>query len=147
MTAKYKLVERPALPPSKDFITWTTEDKDGFIDTGFTVIPHEPKFTGRVYLSVATVREMAKVAGLLDKQSDIKEAAHRRGYDEGYADGLNDNLGIAELRGVADHLSHLVDRLPAPVVPEEGSGSEGATDGDDSGATEAPGQGDNSPFD
>jgi hypothetical protein len=128
--SRFTLLPSPPLPPARDFVTWSSEDKNGFIDTGFTVKPHEAQHTGRVYLSVATVKEMAKIAGLFEKPSEAKEAAYQQGYDEGYADGLIDNLGLAELRGIVDRLSHLVERLPDPVVPEEGPGAEGAVDGE-----------------
>lgn len=83
---RWVIVDAPELAPAVDFITRTPNGP--FIDTGLNVTFD---MRGRMYLSVETIEEMARVAGLLEKKTTTGQHLHEKTiYNEGYKDGLKD---------------------------------------------------------
>jgi hypothetical protein len=120
-SARFKLVDQATMAPGRCLITQTPTGP--FVDTGYDI-----KFSevGRVYLSIAALREMAEGAGLFDdireELSDQMVGAERRGFQEGIEDGT-------ELAALADRLDALVGRLRSRDVavdpaPEERAGDD-----------------------
>lgn len=121
---RYHLTETPILSPGVD---WLTRSPDGpLIDTGVDIAFGA---TGRLYLSVETVRQLADVAGLfegfvLGDAGDAIEVAR----EEGYGRALKENI-IGQLGSIVDELGGIFraatadDQLPvvptAPVAGEE----------------------------
>lgn len=94
----FKLVTHPEKAPAVDFITRSGEGP--FVDTGVDVImrsqPGNPVITERVYLSVATIRNLAQIAGVggdgeaFTEEREAQLIAH--GKIEGMKEGLGDDL-------------------------------------------------------
>jgi hypothetical protein len=66
----YTRVEAPQFAPGDDYITRSL--KGPFVDTGLQIKPGQARH-GRVYLSIDTVREMAEILGLFDKEDTHEE--------------------------------------------------------------------------
>lgn len=101
---RWTLTDAPTLQPAVDFITKTPNGP--FIDTGFNVTFEN---RGRVYLSVETIKEMAEVAGLLDRKNAQEKNLHELEIENrGYERGLRDS---EELVG---KLTSIISRMSAP---------------------------------
>lgn len=95
-SSRFKLIDEALTAPGVCWITKT--DKGPFIDTGIAV-----KFGefGRVYLSVAAVREMA---GLLEDDTEVSIPVEEPEEEKSVDD---------ELRDLAVQLARIADRVPS----------------------------------
>jgi hypothetical protein len=120
-SGRFKLVDQAVMAPGRCLITQTPTGP--FVDTGYDI-----KFSevGRVYLSIAALREMAEGVGLFDdirdEMAEQMVGIERRGFQEGIEDGT-------ELAALADRLGDLVDRIrsrdvAADPAPEERAGDD-----------------------
>jgi hypothetical protein len=106
MTSRFSLVKTPILSPGHCWISKTAEGP--FIDTGVDVGRMHIE-RGRIYLSLEVLREMARVAGILDEgKSASVELKEKEWYDKGYSDALKENYG--------DVLSRLADRVGPSIL-------------------------------
>lgn len=97
----YKAVGSANEEPGVDFFTGSHVGP--FLDTGKKVWVLRPEVGSkqyqRVYISLATLEEMARAAGLLNsKDAEIDQA-----YGLGYSDAVKENIG-GQLVGIADTL-------------------------------------------
>lgn len=119
--SRFKLVEDAILAPGKCLVTGTS--KGPFVDLNRDMQFSE---TGRAYLSVDVVRELAEGAGILDELRAHISVAEQAAYDTGYDKGVSDH---ADFDAAASRLGNLVDRirrpdpLPEPEV-DEGEGDD-----------------------
>jgi hypothetical protein len=106
MTSRFSVTETPILGPGH---CWISKTVDGpFIDTGVDVGRMHIE-RGRIYISVEILREMARVAGILDEgKSASVELKEKEWYDKGYSDALKENYG--------DVLNRLADRVGPSVL-------------------------------
>lgn len=89
---RWSMTDAPAMLPGVDFITRSPVGP--FIDTGINTTV-ETK--GHVYLSVETIREMAEIAGLLEKKNAQERSLHDlEMYNAGYEAGLKEGQEISE---------------------------------------------------
>lgn len=89
---RWVLTDAPALAPGVDFITKSPNGP--FIDTGMNVTF---EMRGRLYLSVETIEEMAKVAGLLEAKSNGEQELHEKAiYNAGYKAGIESAGELSE---------------------------------------------------
>ena len=104
---RFQLVDSALSAPGYDWIT--RSEKGPFIDSGLEV-----KFSefGRLYLSVATVREMAEAAGLFNEEgeTDAQKTAAAAEYFRGYSDAVKENPN-GHLADLADRLGRIADAL------------------------------------
>jgi hypothetical protein len=123
----YSLVTAAPMAPGTD---WVTKSPDGpLIDTGVDIKFNE---RGRLYLSVETIREMARIAGLFAEKPDDQAAAlaeqHEIGRKAGIEENLNGRLGtiVDQLVSVASLLRNSdvhVEGVPEDVdIPESSAG-------------------------
>lgn len=64
MTNSLNIVSRPSQAPGYCLATLSSEDREGFIDTG-----HDPAVVDpRVYISISWIREMAGKLGMVDQE-------------------------------------------------------------------------------
>lgn len=115
--SRYQFVETATMLPGFDFVTKGITGP--FIDTGRDVNFAE---TGRVYLSVDTVREMAQNAGLFEHEVHDNAESFQNGFDAGYAAALKERDTIDDLaRDLADRLGRAAAHSgrPAAVVDAE----------------------------
>ena len=99
---RWVLTDAPTLQPAVDFITKTPNGP--FIDTGLNVTFEQ---RGRMYLSVETIKEMAKVAGLLENKNAQQLTLHDRDmYNRGYEAGLKEGEDLVnKLMGITSRLA------------------------------------------
>jgi len=117
MTSRFSVIDTPVLSPGHCWITRTTDGP--FIDTSVDVGRMHIE-RGRIYLSVEVVREMARVAGILDEGKSVSvELREQELYNKGYSDALKENYG--------DLLHNLTDRIAVGnvgnAVPATGGAS------------------------
>lgn len=113
---RYHIVEAPILAPGHD---WVTKSADGpLIDTGVDIAFAA---TGRLYLSIETIRQMADVAGLFDSlvsksETDETEVAREEGYGRGLKEAIVERLhdSLTELVGI---LAAATGDEPVAVIP------------------------------
>lgn len=94
---EYRVVDHPELQPGVDYLT-----KSGvgpFVDTGVDIKYLERKL-GRIYLSEATIRELAEKIGITNTATEAQLA---KAYHQGKIDALKEGLGNDLVR-VADAL-------------------------------------------
>lgn len=132
---RWTLTDAPTLQPAVDFITKTPNGP--FIDTGMNVTFEQ---RGRIYLAVETIREMAQVAGLLEKKNNQQNALHDVSvYNEGYKNGLREGEElIGKLTATLARLSStdfasVLHDIEADVDVEGISGDESGEPAGDSG--------------
>lgn len=125
MTSRFSVIDTPILNPGHCWITRTTDGP--FIDTSVDVGRMHIE-RGRIYLSVEVVREMARVAGILDEgKSASVELKEQELYNKGYSDALKENYGDL-LHNLTDRIavSNVGNVVPAtggtPTVVEESAG-------------------------
>ena len=106
MSSRYSLTEAPTLAPG---VCWISRTATGpFVDTGVDVGRLHIE-RGRIYLSVETIRELARVAGVLDEgPSANAQLFAQEQFNKGYAEALKENYG--------DLIRHLSERVAAGVV-------------------------------
>lgn len=130
--SRYRLTETAQLSPGVDFLTKATQGP--FVDTGLTLNKFDTIFAesngARVYLSVATLREMAEGAGLFDELRAELLTAEHRGVQIGYADAMKENLGGT--------VSDLIERLGALTSRLSDGGDVFSTEGARPAAVEEP---------
>lgn len=97
-TSRFKVVEHPTLQPATDIVTGTGVGP--FIDTGRDIKFGE-RTIAHIYLSKASVEEMARELGLVEGAT---EAQLLVAYNKGKMDALKEGLGD-ELVRVADALA------------------------------------------
>ena len=114
MTSRFSITEAPALDPA---VCWITRSGQGpFIDTGVDVGRMHIE-RGRIYLSFDALREMARVAGILDEgKSASAELKEKEWFDKGYSEALKENYG--------DLLARLADRVGPGVLDAAGTARE-----------------------
>lgn len=106
MTSRFSVTEVPLLDPGHCWISKTAEGP--FIDTGVDVGRMYIE-RGRIYLSFDVIREMARVAGILDEGKPASvELKEQEWYDKGYSDALKENYG--------DLLTRLADRVGPSIL-------------------------------
>lgn len=121
---RYQLQPVALASPGVDFITKSPNGP--FIDTGHIVQFMEGRNADRVYLSVETLREMCQIAGVLEEPtSDAARAREVAIYNQGYSDAVKENIG-GELRGIADRLGFVADRLGDFAVDNPAESEDGA---------------------
>jgi hypothetical protein len=129
---RWKLTDAPILQPAVDFITKTPNGP--FIDTGFDV-PFELR--GRVYLSVDTIEEMARVAGLIGSHNALGKKLHdEANYNRGYEAGLKEGEElVTKLMGVAGRLAagDYSDVLHDVEIDDNSEGNSGDESGEPAG--------------
>lgn len=90
----FKLTTNPERQPGVDFITRSGQGP--FVDTGVDVIlrsqPGMPVQTERVYLSAATITQMAQLVGVLG-DSDNSNVREQSLIAHGKLEGLKEGLG------------------------------------------------------
>lgn len=102
--SRYTVIDTAALPPGA---CWISKNPQGpMIDTGVDILFNE---RGRLYLSVESIKEMARVAGLFDK-TDEQELEDHAIWNAGYAAGVKEDLS-GTLGDSLDQLGFLVDTL------------------------------------
>lgn len=121
--SRFSFTAQPAMQPAKDLITGETVGP--FVDTGRDIQFAE---TGRVYLSINTVQEMADGLGLFEPFKERIKNIEADGYQRGLLDGVKENLG-GDIRLLVDRLGGLVDGLLAePVLPAQGTSAPDSSD-------------------
>ena len=120
--SRFSLVEVAQIAPGVDFITKSSIGP--FVDTKVSLNKFDEIFAeanmARVYLAVATVKEMAEGAGVLDELRTEMLTVEAKGYQLGYADAMKENLGgtlsdLVERLGVlSSHLDGGDNSLPVP---------------------------------
>lgn len=113
----WSIVTAPTLQPAVDFITKTPNGP--FIDTGLNVTF---EMRGRVYLAVATIKEMAEIAGLLDSKTAQEKSVHdTQTYNQGYEAGLKEGTDlIGKLNSVISRIDRSVgDTADSVTVVDE----------------------------
>lgn len=121
--SRYQLTDTAAMPPAKDIITGAVDGP--FVDTGYD-IPFS--LTGRLYLSVATVRELAQGIGMVDEE-DVESTAEAAliGHTIGYREGVNVNGSLVDAADrIGAALASLRDSNPLAQSPEPANGDENA---------------------
>ena len=93
------------MAPGNDLVTGSTVGP--FIDTAYDV-PFGLR--GRVYLSVETIEEMARVAGLFDSPDKKTKALIEAAYGRGHDNAVRESLG-GDLRNIHDRLAVVADWL------------------------------------
>lgn len=114
MSSRFSITEAPALEPA---VCWITRSGQGpFIDTGVDVGRMHIE-RGRIYISLDALREMARVAGILDEgKSASVELKEREWFDKGYSEALKENYG--------DLLTRLADRVGPSILDAVSSAGE-----------------------
>lgn len=106
MTSRFKVIDTPILAPGNCWVSKTTDGP--FIDTGVDVGRMHIE-RGRIYLSFEVLREMARVAGILDEgKSTSAELKEKEWYDKGYSDAIKENYG--------NLLTQLADRVGPSIL-------------------------------
>jgi hypothetical protein len=119
MTSRFSVIDVPLLDPGHCWITKTAEGP--FIDTGVDVGRMHIE-RGRIYLSVEVLREMARVAGILDEGKSVSaELKEKEWFDKGYSEALKENYG--------DLLARLADRVGPSIL--DATGSAGTVEAED----------------
>ena len=108
---EFVLVDKPEHQPGVDFLT--RSGVGPFVDTGIDVVrrgqPGLPFVTERVYLSVATIKSLAAVAGINSTETpEREETLIALGKAEFMKEGYGER--IVELAGYFGRLSDAVDR-------------------------------------
>lgn len=113
---RWVLTDAPALAPGVDFITKSPNGP--FIDTGLNVTF---EMRGRMYLSVETLKEMAKVAGLFESKNNEEQQLHEKAiYNAGYKAGIADAGELSEqLASIGNTLGTTWDAVHAPSTASE----------------------------
>lgn len=105
--ADFKLVTHPEFQPAVDFITRSSEGP--FIDTGVFINhraqPGMPIVQERVYLSVATIKQLATLVGANAETTEINAEKLRA---EGKLEYMMEDLG-GTARSLASVLTRLAD--------------------------------------
>jgi hypothetical protein len=125
MTSRFSLIDTAVLNPGH---CWISRNSEGpFIDTGVDVGRMHIE-RGRIYLAVEVLREMARVAGILDEgKSTSVELKEQELYNKGYSDALKENYGDL-LHNLTNRIavSNVGNAVPAtggaPTVIEESAG-------------------------
>jgi hypothetical protein len=106
MTSRFSVTDTPILSPGH---CWISKNSEGpFIDTGVDVGRMFIE-RGRIYISVEILREMARVAGILDEgKSASAELKEQEWFNKGYSEALKENYG--------DLLTRLADRVGPSVL-------------------------------
>jgi len=114
MTSRFSVTEAPILEPA---VCWITRSGQGpFIDTGVDVGRMHIE-RGRIYISLDALREMARVAGILDEgKSASVELKEIEWFNKGYSEALKENYG--------DLLTRLADRVTPGIVDATGVAGE-----------------------
>ena len=109
---RWVLTDAPALAPGVDFITKSPNGP--FIDTGLNVTF---EMRGRLYLSVETIEEMAKVAGLLEAKNNGEQELHEKAiYNAGYKAGIESAGELSEqLAAIGNTIGFTWDAVHAPI--------------------------------
>lgn len=106
----FTLVTHPEKAPAADFITRSTVGP--FVDTGVDVLlrsqPGMPVVTERVYLSVATITQLAQLAGVGGTSEENSAARDAQLIAQGKLDGLKEGIGD-DLANVARTLDRWLD--------------------------------------
>lgn len=103
---RFTLVDTALRAPAYDWVTRVIQGP--FVDTGVDIQFRE---TGRLYLSLDTIRELAAVAGVLSEDKQAGVIAHETTlYNMGYAQALKEN-DLGQLTDLLDRL-----RLVASVL-------------------------------
>ena len=125
MTSRFSVIDSPILSPGH---CWISRSSDGpLIDTGIDIGRMNIE-RGRLYISFEMLREMARVAGILDEgKSTSVELKEQELYNKGYSDALKENYG-----DLLHNLTHRIttgnvgNAVPAtsgaPTVVEESAG-------------------------
>lgn len=134
--SRFEIVETADMYPGVDFITGLS--KGPFVYTNFQFNRMAPKFAqqnrNHVYLSVKTVKEMARVAGLLNDNEQDLDYMYNLGLADGYEKAIKENFG-GNLAAFADRLGGIVDWIRSLIPVEPPAGVDGAqVDGDDLGS-------------
>ena len=126
MSSRFSITEAPTLEPA---VCWITRSGQGpFIDTGVDVGRMHIE-RGRIYLSFDALREMARVAGILDEgKSASVELKEKEWFDKGYSEALKENYG--------DLLTRLADRVGPSILDAVGTAGESEEE-DNSGLAES----------
>jgi hypothetical protein len=125
MTSRFSVIDKAILSPGH---CWISRTSDGpFIDTSVDIGRMHIE-RGRIYLSVEVLREMARVAGILDEgKSASVELKEQEWYNKGYSDALKENYGDV-LHALTDRIAagNLDNAVPtaggAPSVDEKSAG-------------------------
>ncbi len=88
MTSRFTLTDHAALEPGIDAVTGSS--KGPFVDTGAWLLPSPRR--RRLYLSVATIRELAEVAGVIEPPSATALTV-AQARSEGALEVIKENLG------------------------------------------------------
>jgi hypothetical protein len=114
MSSRFSITEAPALEPA---VCWITRSGQGpFIDTGVDIGRMHIE-RGRIYLSFDALREMARVAGILDEgKSASVELKEIEWFNKGYSEALKENYG--------DLLTRLADRVGPGILDVAGVAGE-----------------------
>ncbi len=113
--SRYKVVDVPVLAPGKCWVSKTTEGP--FIDTGIDIGRMNIE-RGRLYLSVETIREMARTAGVLGEGPSVNAQLYaQEQFDKGYAEALKENYG--------DLIRNLSERVAAGFLDPVGAAGTG----------------------
>lgn len=119
MTSRFSVVDTPILSPGHCWISKTATGT--FLDTGVDVGRMNIE-RGRIYIELDILREMARVAGILDEGKSVSaELKEKEWYDKGYSDALKENYG--------DLLTRLADRVGPSIL--DAVGSAGAVEAED----------------
>ena len=88
MTSRFTVVTAPAQQPGHCWITHTSVGP--FVDTGVDVSVGKID-RGRMYISIDTLREMARVAGLFDEEPPVSvELRKKEWFDKGYQQAMEE---------------------------------------------------------
>ena len=86
--SRFKTTDTPELQPGVDYVTGSATGP--FIDTGKDILFGE-RVLGRIYLSKATVAELAREFGIIKDQAT--DEALQDAYFRGKLDGMKENVG------------------------------------------------------
>lgn len=99
-SGRFVRMEYGAAQPAKDIVSGEVQD---LVDLGVTIQGY-----GRLYLSPTTIRELAEVAGVLERVDPVLE--QKSWYDKGYGDALEHQYDYS-LRDVVRDLGVVADRI------------------------------------
>jgi hypothetical protein len=125
MSSRFSVIDTAILAPGHCWVSKTAEGP--FIDTGVDIGRMYIE-RGRIYLSFDVLREMARVAGIIDEgKSASVELKEQEWYNKGYSDALKENYGDV-LHALTDRIAtgDLDNAVPsasgASAIVEESSG-------------------------
>jgi len=115
--SRFSLTEEATMAPGKCFVTGTLVGP--FVDLGRDMQFSE---TGRAYLSIDVIRELAEGAGLFDEDRERSIPTEVAAYQRGYAEGVTDNGDLADLATRLEHIAARIRRGSSNADPILSSG-------------------------